>query len=530
MKKTFSNKVLSVILATCVILGTVFSLVACGGDEKEKDYTPEDTITYKWLIPTQQSLSLSASKIVQKMQEKFNIVFEFSAFVPGEMFNNKKNLALTGSDEYDLISRITKDEAAEYGPDGLFIELSPYAELMPNMTGYLSRYPQHKMNAFTAENKMYYLPSVKEDNQQSSLTFSVVDTQLASVGAGIDDLKTWDGFLSVLRALKAKDPKMFPFTAYTKLMGVELFMYPFVTSYTKGITGFYDVTDPAWDYNQGKYVNPFSVEGYIDAVKFIQLLYKEGLIDPNHTANDGTSVVTNALKNGESAVTYAYVGGLSGVYTTQRDIANAGKGKLVSFPAPQTGTGKTVYDIGAMHIGVEGTALFDGMKGEKLERIIKAIDWLYSDEAYNYLYWHPDVTAVDETGNKYYKNQEMYKGTQSTVDVYLPWSVMEFFRVDYFTTYDSENELTKYRKNYVLGEENEQYYVEPVAQSFTFDEMEEISSLKSKVNTYFLTNISHLLRNDGQVTWEKFVNEMNNRGTTRLVELYNQAYQRSHAE
>ena len=108
--------------------------------------------------------------------------------------------------------------------------------------------------------------------------------------------------------------------------------------------------------------------------------------------------------------------------------------------------------------------------------------------------------------------------------------MMEFFRVDYFTTYDSENELTKYRENYVLGEENEQYYVEPVTQSFTFDEMKEISLLKSKVNTYFLTNISHLLRNDGQVTWDAFVTEMNSRGTTRIVELYNQAYQRSHAE
>ena len=149
---------------------------------------------------------------------------------------------------------------------------------------------------------------------------------------------------------------------------------------------------------------------------------------------------------------------------------------------------------------------------------------------YDYLYWHPDGTAVDENGDNYYKNQEMYKGTQSTVDVYLPWSMMEFFRVDYFTTYDSENELTKYRENYVLGEENEQYYVEPVTQSFTFDEMEEISLLKSKVNTYFLTNISHLLRNDGQVTWDAFVTEMNSRGTTRIVELYNQAYQRSHAE
>ena len=530
MKKMFSKRVLSVIFSVCMIFGTAFSLAACGGGDEEQEYTPEDTITYKWLIPTQQSLSLSASKIVQKMQEKFNIVFDFSAFVPGEMFNNKKNLALTGSDEYDLISRITKDEAAEYGPDGLFIDLSAYEDLMPNMMGYLNQYPQHKMNAYTAMDEMYYFPSVKEDNQQSSLTFSIVDSQLAAVGAELDDLKTWDGFLEVLRALKAKDPLMFPFTTYTKLMGVELFMYPFVTSFTKGITGFYDVTDPAWDYNRGEYVNPFSVEGYRDAVEFIQLLYKEELIDPNHTANDGTGVISNALKNGESAVTYAYVGGLSGIYTTQQDIANAEMGELVPFPTPQMGTGKTVYDIGAMHIGVEGTALFEGMKGEKLERIIKAIDWLYSDEAYDYLYWHPDVTAVDENGDNYYKNQEMYKGTQSTVDVYLPWSMMEFFRVDYFTTYDSENELTKYRENYVLGEENEQYYVEPVTQSFTFDEMEEISLLKSKVNTYFLTNISHLLRNDGQVTWDAFVTEMNSRGTTRIVELYNQAYQRSHAE
>lgn len=530
MKNIFLKKFLTAILSICMIFSTATFFVGCGGGGNEKDYTSDDTITYKWLIPTQQSLSVSASKIVQKMQEKFNIVFDFSAFVPGEMFNNKKNLALIGSDEYDLISRITKDEVAEYGPDGLFIDLSTYNELMPNIMAYLNKYPQHKMNAYTAGNEMYYFPSIKEDNQQSSLTFSIVDSQLNAIGADVDDLKTWDGFLGVLRALKAKNPNMFPFTAYTKLFGVELFMYPFVTSFTKGITGFYDVTDPAWDYNQGKYVNPFSVKGYKDAIEFIQLLYREELIDPNHTANDGTGLITNAMKNGESAVTYAYVGGLSGIYTTQRDIANAGMGKLVAFPTPQTGQGKIVYDIESMHVGMEGTALFEGMKGEKLERIIKAIDWLYSDEAYEYLYWHPDVTAVDEEGKKYYKNEEMYKGTQSTVDVYLPWSMMEFFRVDYFTTYDSENELTKYRENYVLGEENEQYYVESVTQSFTFDEMEEISLLKSKVNTYFLTNISHLLKNDGQVSWDKFVSEMNNRGTTRLVELYNQAFERSHAE
>ncbi len=259
-------------------------------------------------------------------------------------------------------------------------------------------------------------------------------------------------------------------------------------------------------------------------------MYADGLIDPNHTATDGTAVVSIALKNKDSAVTYAYVGGLTGVYTVQQDLEKAGVGRLVAFPTPQTGSGKAVYDIGAMHIGVEGTAVFKAVQGEKLKRIVKAIDWLYSDEAYEYLYWHPDVSAVDEDGNRYYKNQEMYKGTQSTVDVYLPWSMMEFFRVDYFTTYDGNNELTKYRENYVLGEENEQYYIDPPTQSFTFDEMEEISLLKSKINTYFLTNIAHLLKNDGQVSWDTFTNEMNSRGTTRLVELYNQAYTRSHSK
>ena len=505
------------------------SLAACGrgGVKDDTEYTDEDTITYKWLIPTQQQSSVYNSKIIQELRERFNVDCEFSAYPTGEQFNNKKQLALTGEGEYDIYSWVTKDEANEYGADEMFVDLSEYTEYMPNIMKVAEENPNAKYNLYNGEGSIFRFPTVEKDPASSSLEFSVVDAQLEAAGKTLDDLKTWDGFHDTLVAMKGDKQNYYPFYLRTKALDVQNFLYPFIMSFTKGVTGYYSVTTPAFDHDTQTYKVPFEVSGYKEAIEFVQSLYTDGLINPNHVAVDNTGTIVESMKKGDTCITYDYNGGLSGTYTAQKDLSDAHEGwQIVPFSLPQTGEGKEVYGVRAMAFGENGTSLSSLMSDSKTLRAVKMLDWLYSEEAYDLLYWHEDVSAVDESGNHYYTNEDMYQSVASTVDVYLPWSITALFQSNYYTVLEPDNIFTTFREEVVLNEENDDKYVNPVALSFSFDEQEEISALQSKVNTYFMMNISGIMRGDSDSSWDEFVNELKDRGATRITEIYNQAYQR----
>ncbi|MGN1099116.1 MAG: extracellular solute-binding protein [Christensenellales bacterium] len=529
MKKLRKISVFSIV----VLLVFATFLTSCGNSNDDREYDDDETIVFSWLLPSQQSLSLNQTKIIQKIKNDFNVDFEFTTAPTGQLYDQKKQLALSGADSYDITSWVSRDEANYYGGDGVFKDLSGYFEsgLLPNLKRIADSSPADKKNLYSPDGEIFRLPDVNKDPSTSNLEFSILKAELVAAGKTVDDLKTWEGFYETLKAIKnlrgANAENYYPLNFRGNTLGIEVVLYPFIFGFTNGQTGYYSVTKPGFDVDGDAFVNQFNTDGFRDALLFVRKLINEKLLDPSFTDNSNQGTIVENLKNGKTACIYDYNGGFSGSLSAQEDIAAANENKensedyvLIPFSLPLS-QGSNYLGIRSNVIGVNGTVLSADMSESKTKRILKVLDWLYSDEAYEYLYWHKDVTTETD-GVKQYKNDNMYKGVATSVDVYLPWSFTSLFQVDYYTVLKPDNEYAKFRTENILDEANDgKYFVYP-ALSFTFDQLETLNSKQAAVSYYFQTNISRIIKGDASIA--DFVAELNNKGMNDIVAIYNQAY------
>lgn len=290
MKSSTRSKGLSKAASASVLASFMF-LAACssgggGGSAASEQQDPSGKVTLNFI--TQSSALAPANpndKLINKrLEEKTNVHINWKNFT-NDVFAEKRNLAVASGDLPDAIfnADYSDYELLKLAKDGTIIPLNDLIEQnMPNFKKVLEEAPEYKSMITAPDGNIYAFPWIEELGNGKERIQAVDSMPWINVewlkNLGLDMPTTTEELKQVLIAFKTQDPNgngqadEIPLSFINK-PGAEDLVFLF------GSFGLGENPDHAVVSNDGKVVFTAAEEGYKAAVKFINELYKEKLID-----------------------------------------------------------------------------------------------------------------------------------------------------------------------------------------------------------------------------------------------------------
>ena len=385
------------LLAALLILLLAITLTGCGG-EKPKNDAPKETAssdlnelgkfpisktkkTIKVLIPWSGG-DINEYWNTTEFEKKTNIHVEWQV-VPAQSFKEKRAVLLAGGDLPDVIVNgpdsfsFTPAEQLQYGSQGTFIDLSKYIDSdTVHLKKILQDNPQYKKLITNLDGKIYALPDFNTCYHCNFSQKLWINTKwLDKVGLKMPT--TTDEFEKVLLAFKNQDPngngkkdeKPLVFVTDAWNGSIDGFLMNAFT-YTDGSTRL--------QLNNGKIEYAPTKPEYKEGLKYIQKLYKQGLIDAASFTTDKASL-KKLNEGGDRTVVGATAGGtasaVSGGISVSERFAEYDIVPPLAGPAgfKSAGNYQNVRDV--------TPGVFEITKAAKDPALVmRWIDWMYSQE------------------------------------------------------------------------------------------------------------------------------------------------------
>lgn len=523
------KKIKSTLCHMVVISIIIITLSGCSQNDSNKpniakiDSDTSKQIEISWMIPTQQGITLAETPLYKHIQEKLNVKINLTE-LPVSQYTDKKRLLISSKQIPDIMSWITGSESNQYGPVGAFLDLTGYMSYMPNFKAkiddVLKSNPDEKYTIYNANDKIYFTPHY----QVAPIPiwdFSIVKSVFDE--AGITQLDTWDQIYVALKTLKAKYPKSYPLS-FRNLGGLQMPLKLFVESFTEAKATTIDFI--GFDYDKNQFQFAPEVQGYSEAVAFFAKLYTEKLIDPDYTVLDEQMLKTRIIKN-KVFMIEEYQGGWAGFPGIMRDLKNV----LVPLATPKSNDKKQI--IGRKLTKFDptvGTIINSKVSADpvKIGRCLKFIDYLYSEEFYNFQYNHPDVADKQTDGSYRYKDSifDIKKADYQKInDLYFPWSMTAIFQDSTDCRPMPGGSYENYRNTHLRSQENTDKYVPFPVVPFTLDEQTKVNNYIASILDRYNAGISVFAEGKRPINeWPAFVSELKSAGGKELIDLYNLAY------
>ena len=471
-------------------------------------------MTFSWILPTQQPVTVAESAIMQKVMEDFNVDFDFTELPPTDQHPEKVKLLIASQQIPDIISWINRLDAEQYGAEGAFHELTQFADKLPNYFARIADDPGGRYNAYTTDGKMYRLT----DYAMKSVPifdFSYSKEAVESVYSG--SLATFDDLYSMLKAMKEAYPDSYPFGFRGSEVPLANMKSLFMLAFTEGKANYYSAEYPGFDYDAKKYIISTEAPGFREGIEYLARLYDEGLIDPEYMTLDMDNMLLR-IKEDKMFLICDYVGGLTGVASLNEQTDY----KLYPLQTPQASGKRQMLGTAGAKIGGNGTVVNANIKGDRLDRVFAILDWMYTDEFYDYLYWHPEVTL--EYGKLYV--DAIYDRTPEEIyHTYMPWVMFATFLVDYETVTKPGTPYADYKVNILTNPANSGMYAPSISMPFTTEQSETMSKLSADVADYYNSNIEmFMLGQKPFAEWDDFVQQMKDKGAQQICDIHNDVY------
>lgn len=284
-----------------VMLAGSLALTACGGGQPGNTEIKDASADFGFqqsgfpIVDQQLTLTFSGTKsalapdfntmtVVKNWEKQTNIHVEWEN-LPETVFQEKKNLILAGGDLPDAFfnTGLTDSEIATYSASGALLPLEGLIEKnAPNLSKLLTDRPDIKAAITSSDGHIYSLPSVEE------LGLVQFPNELAINTAWLDKLdipmpKTIDEFHDALVAFKEKDA-----SGTGKTIPLSFMPGSWCGDIVDLIAALGGIPDNA-DHRivqDGKVIYTPTQEGYKKAIQALHEWYKEGLIDPESFSQD----------------------------------------------------------------------------------------------------------------------------------------------------------------------------------------------------------------------------------------------------
>ncbi len=245
----------------------------------------------------------------QEYEKRLGLKLEANTY-DVETWPSQFSLMLAGDELPDLLGNagMTVGQVAEYGADGYLLDFSQYLDIMPHLTALMEEYPAYAASIRDQDGHIYAFPALNRVSDFAMAQYNVINTKwLERVGKEIPE--TLDELYDVLTAFKEQDANgngdpddEIPFGLATA-GGTGYFRNEMYVLYAHGIYSQLYVFHVMDDGN-GKVVLGDTTENYKAFLKYMNKLYKEGLINKDAfvlTAAELKTLVTDD-KVGISAV------------------------------------------------------------------------------------------------------------------------------------------------------------------------------------------------------------------------------------
>lgn len=228
------------------------------------------------------------------VEEKLNIDLELVEEWTPTNVEERKSLVFASGELPDIIwgYQPTANELVSYGVDeDLLLPMNDYIseELTPGILNAIGDNTLAIQNNTTMDGNMYTVPRMTGNDLPMTRVFANIKYLEA---AGITEMPTTlDGFVDMLRTLKAMDPTELGVDEIWPLVGCDdLEKQYLMNAFGWTITYNVSVVEPCWDVEKEEIVVPCAEEKYTDYVTLLNTLYSEGLIHPDCYTMDSTAI------------------------------------------------------------------------------------------------------------------------------------------------------------------------------------------------------------------------------------------------
>ena len=465
--------------------------------------------------------------IMQSVEADTNVHIDW--IMSGSGYDEKRALMLSSGDLPDFMTRsVTATELVKYGADGTFIPMQDLIdEYAPNIVAIMDETPGLRAYVTAPDGNIYGVPRVLSGPWTAANGVGVINQQwLDTLGLPMPTNTT--EFFDTMLKFKTMDPNgngvqdELPITFGTwaagqNISGVLGFSY-IMSSFGIPLSSNYaDVVD-------GEVVLLATLPGYKDAVKYLGEMYSNDLID-----QEGFTMTRQQMdaKISQDPFTAGYVQ----IWDIADDFSVAAALDDYTYMPPLDGpNGETAQTYIAPLYGVSRGAGVITKACEYPEAAMRWIDYIYDQKVSMQICEGPIGTRITDNGDGTYEIAPPPEGKTATqwkdenaMGGYGFFAITSDTFSNVFRIPTTDNKVAFMNEEMIPISDTEPF----PGVYYTLEEAEEMSLLQSDITSYVERKTSEWIMN-GTIDdeWDDFLQELNNRGLDKWLEINQAAYDR----
>ncbi|NGM16279.1 ABC transporter substrate-binding protein [Verrucosispora sioxanthis] len=401
--------------ATAAVLLALGSVTACGDDSSDSEDLSENRAgaMENYAVGTQFKATepLSFSVLYNnhpnyplkedwlfwtELQSRTNVSLEKVA-VPLSDYNQKRSLLIGAGDAPLLIPKTYPPDVHAYVSSGAILPVSDYLDLMPNFKDKIEKWNlKAEMDTLRQQDGKFYLLPGLHEKPWHEYSLAVRTDILEELNLQVP--KTWDEVYTMLKAMKAAYPDVYPFSdRFSQPNPAGNLLNMLAVSY--GLQGagwnFQHVT---WNDQAQQFEYTGATEQYKQMLQYLNKLVSEKLLDPeSFTQTD--DLARQKLANSKSFVISSNAQTLVNDYRPDLAATNP-KAKITKIPLP-IGPAGEINPASRLENGMMISS--KARDSKNFVAMMQFVDWLwYSDEGQEFAKWGVEGTTFvkDATGKK----------------------------------------------------------------------------------------------------------------------------------
>lgn len=432
---------------------------------------------------------------------KFNVTQVTSA-------SDYKSVAFASGDMADVFYQMfmSSPEVVEQGEvNGNLIALDPYItpEIMPNLSRIYEKYPEYKTLITAGDGHIYSLGSFNDANAPQ-MTFYINQRWLDE--AGLPMATTLDDFTKVMAAFKARGEDVVPLTGDLGNQPRYLANAFGWTTHAAGFLTTIALKDdvPLFIYADEERFPAFMklMKDYIDAGYFSSDVYSD-----QYSGEQSTAQKANDLTGFDQS--------LAGFVNPDEMVA------AIPLTSEWKDTPSILRSINA--VNCQSFNISSSCAPEKVERLMKWVDWLYDNDNYNMAHWGPSAEETEwhlglksgyltprneETGLIEYTAEEVKDGTFTAWGDYVNQRIQGIIGGYLGLSYDMFGEGTREVNPRVWKNKVDEHYLPylvngyPDIRFFSADDTARVTELATDINAYVNETYVKFISGDLEMTDE----------------------------
>jgi putative aldouronate transport system substrate-binding protein len=538
-------------MAALAVAGTL-ALAACSSDKSAQGAANETTADGKVIIdsftPADQNTNLDTNQVTKIMSDKFKIQFRWQTTTyDGGPAKEKRQISLASGDYPDLfflipwVDAFTQAEVLKLGQQGIAVPLENLIkENAPNIQKALDSNKTYKEMATAPDGHIYALPQWA-DCYHCTYPDKLWINSAWLKKLGLQTPKTTEDLRKVLQAFKTQDPngngKADEIPMTTDPQDSSLIAY-LMNAFAYDPVGANNGVRSLITLDGDKVVTPVTSPQWKEGLKYINSLYKEGLID--QAAFTQNAQALQAQGNNPKAVVLGSVPVLWPGIFVQLDSKD-GRDKQYDAVPPLTGPEGKSY-TGLNYPTSTGYTFMLTNKASKEAQVaaIKMLDYIYTDEGQMITNMGPegvgwtkpgpgDIALDDKVTPLYKPKQDAPKninwGALGQYNNTLAYRNAQVVPADIYTGAGLERRLFQATKLYEGHEDKAQWF--PQTSVWPDPSLSgELATLQTNLNSYVNQNQLAFITGSKNIDteWDAYVKGLDSTGMTRYLEIQQQAY------